>query len=173
MGLLVEVSDFEDGRYGIALNNFEEADLEKYIENYEELFLIDLLGKALFDLFKDDLTNQIPVTPIYLSIYDPIIYDDEPKVITSLGMKKMILGVIYFYFERERYIKNTSSGAALSRSETSRNVGVDFSTFNNRWNDSIATAEVIIKYIEDHIADYPTFNGRNFCKKYGPQHWST
>jgi hypothetical protein len=173
MGLLVEVSDFEDGRYGIALNNFEEADLEKYIENYEEPFLIDLLGKALFDLFKASVTNHEPAAGVYKTIFDPIIYDDEPKVINSLGMKKMIQGVIYFYFERERYIKNTSSGPALSRSETSKNKGIDFSAFNNRWNDSFFTAEVIQKYIEDHLTDYPTYNGRNFCKKYGLQHWGT
>ncbi len=102
MGLLVVDTDFE-GKWKLALGNNDEVDA--YIEVYEEKFLIELLGKELFDLFEAVVTDQVVAAGIYKTIYDPFSLKINGCIVTSEGMKKMLLGLIYFEYVRDNKIK--------------------------------------------------------------------
>lgn len=174
MGLLIKDTDFV-GRYEIAVNNFNRPKLNDYIDNYEQPFLQDLLGDPLFQLFKVDINNYVPVAPIYTAIYNAFNVQINNCTVKSFGLKKVVLGIVYFNFLREDFSKSTQAGMQKVQDETSEKIQFDWSTIQNRYNDSIWNAEAIQKYLADkkkNTADYQTYDGREFCKRYGPQHWS-
>jgi hypothetical protein len=177
MGLLITTDDFgAEGRYAIATNNFTEGELNDYIDRYEEPFLIDLLGVALFDAFKADVDpiTHIPITQIYLDIYNKMRTDEDTGgcVVNTIGLKNILLGVIYFYYQREMAYRTTINGIQQSGSETTKPIPFDYSNINLKWNDSYESALAIERYIQNNLDVYPNYNGYNFCRKYGRQHWA-
>lgn len=167
MGLLITTQDFT-GKYKIAQNSFSE--LDAYINRYEAKYLIDLLGAELYKLFKNDINSgtKQPNTPIYKTIYDPILEDVNGCIINSDGLKNMILGFVYFEYLRDEKFKSTVSGKVVNSSEISRESTFDESNVYSRYNESIATYNTIRYYISLHLEDYPLFNG--VSKKFA--HWS-
>ncbi len=178
MGLLIDKSDFQTGKYKVSLTRF--ADIDSYIDKYEEQCLMELLGVALFDLFKADLAGspKVPASPIYQALYNPIREDFQGSVglnwwdcfdwpfpgcypsgiMVSDGMKEMLKGFIYFQYMRDEKVKVTPSGAVVGQSDNSREAGEH--DIYNRYNEAVKSHTVIQYYILKHRTDYPTFNGR-------------
>ncbi len=156
MGLLIVADDFV-GKWDLAKSNDDKID--EYIAEYEEMYLIELLGKELFDLFKADVSSTTlkPVTPIYLTLYNSFTEKINELVFTSEGLKKMLLGLIFFQYVRDNRIKQTMNGAIEIQTEVST---FSESTFLfQRQNQAVQTYNAIQQYILDNKLDYPTFYG--------------
>ena len=158
MGILITSADFT-GKYAIPQDSF--SNLDGIIAAYEETYLIDLLGVDLYNLFVADLSSKIPVTAKYLTIYNPFNNDYGSTVKRSIGMKKMILGFIFFEYMRELKFKNTISGVNVQASELNRET--DGTTLFKNYNESVNTFTTIQWKIRQNPADYLDYNGQ--CKK--------
>lgn len=158
MSILIIDEDFI-GKWDLAKNNND--NIEEYIEEYEEQYLIELLGKELFDLFEADLIDKVPQTQIYIDIFAPFTEEINQFSVSSKGMKKMLLGLIYFQYVRDNRIKQTMSGAVEQQTEVS--VKSDNTFIYQRYNDGVRTYQAIQMFINDNLDIYPTFNG--VCKK--------
>ena len=154
MGILITKSDFV-GQF--AIPKTVNDNIDSFILDYEEQYLIDLLGVELFDLFQADLVNRIPQTNIYLAIYNKFTEAIGSFVYSSIGMKNMVLGYLYFEITRDNNTKNTSSGQVNNVIETSVRSGN--AMLFKKHNDSIKTHKVIQTYILDNLDVYPTFKG--------------
>lgn len=156
MGLLIQKSDFT-GKWDVA--KFNKDNIDAYIEEYEERYLIDLLGDDLFALFKADIdmTTHMPVTPIYISLYNNITVERGIHVFRSYGMKEMILGLVYFDYVRDNPIKQSMNGPVKIQSEVAQPSQTTF--LYRRYNESVEYYEAIQRYILDNLSDYPLFKG--------------
>ena len=159
MGLLINKVDFI-GTYKVAQNTY--TDIDAYIAKYEESYLIDLLGVELFNLFKAYVTTPL-TNEDYLYIREPFKYDHNTCIVSSEGMKSMLLGFVYFEYMRGQKIKKTISGAVVNQSENSREVSINNTDIYQKYNDSIRSYVAIQRYIRRNKAiKYPQFNGQ--CK---------
>lgn len=154
MGLLINDTDFV-GKWKLTLSNND--DIDSYIEQYEEPYLIDLLGKELFDLFKADLSSGEPQDDIYKAIFNPFSEKINGFVVTSDGMKKMLLGLIYVQYVRDNATKQTMNGAVNQQTEVSTRSDNTFLYLYQ--NAGIKTYRNIQNYIYNNITTYPTFYG--------------
>jgi hypothetical protein len=160
MGLIIQKSDFV-GKYSISQNTY--SNLDNYINKYEELYLINLLGVELFKLFKLDVVNHSPVTQKYLDIFNTIKEDDTNcnSIRISEGIKEMLLGFVYFEYLKDDKYKPTPSGTVASESENSRETGFEENGIYNRYNNSIKSYNTIQWFIEKDINNnYPLYNGQ-------------
>jgi hypothetical protein len=154
LNILISDEDFI-GKWELAKNNDDKID--DYIQEYEEQYLVELLGKELFDLFEADLTTGIPATQIYKDIFDPFSIEINQAIVTSKGMKKMLLGLIYFQYVKDNKTKQTMNGAVSQQTEVS--TPSDNTFLYQRYNDAVRTYQAIQIYINDNIDIYPTFAG--------------
>jgi hypothetical protein len=167
VGLIVNSADFT-GKHRVSTNMFSE--LDAYINRYETRYLIDLLGKPLFDLFVADLVMQVPQSAEYLAIYNQLDYDNligcecASRLNYSYGLKDMLLGFIYFDYMRDTKYKPTSTGVVANQYEVSREVSASGDNLYSRYNESVSSYRTIRNYIINNSATYPTFKG--VCKDY-------
>jgi len=159
MGLLVSKTDFVGN---FALSKTISDKIDAFIDEFEEQYLIDLLGAELFKLFKADVDapTKKPETDIYLAIYNEINEDYSGCVMRSKGLKDMILGFIWFEYVRATAYSHTGTGIVAGSNEVSKNVGLDDSYIYRNYNASVAAYGVIQWYI-CNTNDYPLFNGQN------------
>ncbi len=159
MGLLIVKSDFV-GKYALATSTKGNDNIDAYIAEYEEQILIDLLGLELFELFKSDVDSgtKKPVTPIYLTIYDRLNFEYCGRLLTSFGIKNILLSIIFFHYVRDNTIKQTVNGAVKIQSEVSQ--PVDQTYLLLRYNEAIMAYSVIQRYCLENETDvYPAFKG--------------
>lgn len=155
LNILISDDDFA-GKWELAKANSDLID--EYIVEYEEQYLIELLGQDLYILFKADLTGGVPNTPIYKKIFDPFsITLNQTEVITSKGMKKMLLGLIYFQYVKDNKTKQTMNGAVNQQTEVA--VPAENTFLYQRYNDAVRTYKAIQRYIWENKTDYPDFAG--------------
>lgn len=161
MGLIIVKADFT-GKYKIAQNNF--SDIDSYISKYEELYLKELLGVELFNLFKADVVSYAPVTTIYLNIFNPISEDDTDNetIRISDGIKEILLGFIFFEFMKDDKFKATPSGIVAGQSENNRETSFAENNIYEKYNIAVNSYHTIQWYIEilNNKVDYPTYNGQ-------------
>lgn len=164
MGILIVASDFS-GKWNIAKSSNDE--LDAYIEMYEERFLIELLGKTLFDLFEADLTARVPQTDPYKLIYNSFVDDSLTGqfILFSDGMKDMLLALIYFEYVRDRQIKMPISGPKREQSEVMSETSNTF--LIPKYNKGVDTYNAIQWYIIRHKDDWDVFEDFNgVCKEH-------
>lgn len=158
MGLLITTDDFV-GRWELTTNEFTVPKLNSYIDLYEEKYLKELMGVELFTDFKDDVTNHVPVSAWFLAIYNPINSDENKGCpIVSLGLKAMVLGIIYYLYQRDEFLP-TITGLQKGKSETARNASIDEANVYGRWNEAVDSGLAITNYILDNLTTYPNYNG--------------
>jgi hypothetical protein len=163
MSSIIQISDFESGRNSIALNRYQTDDLQTYIDKYERKYLLMLFGQELYDLFIADLdVNGIPQRQKYLDLFNPFYKEIYNEFFDSLGLKKMLEGVVYFYFVRDKFSQQTTVGVSKSKSENSDNVGMQTHDLYSRYNNSGETFESIRAFLLDNEQTYPEFNGTEF-----------
>lgn len=164
MGLLIQTTDFI-GKHRVAINTQTEQLLQQYIDKYEELYLINLLGVDLYNLFKADVVSYLPQSAIYLSIYNKIQKDDGGRLRISEGMKEMLLGFIYFEYMRDLKFKSTVSGGTVNNVEAANEADPE-TTVYQRYNDGVRSANTIQWYICENMSDYPDYNGQEYKLAY-------
>lgn len=160
MGILIVASDFT-GKFAIPQNAF--SDLDGFITDTEESYLIDLLGADFYVAFKANLVNKVPVLPKYKTLYDPLAFDYGNKSYDSKGMKKMLLGFIFFDYMRQIKYKPTEMGMVSNVMDTSKTEAVG--SLYKYLNDATEIHNIIQVYVLlKNPADYtvqgePVFNG--------------
>jgi len=157
------------GRWNVSMNKLGETDFEDYIQSYSNEILLDLLGKELFDLFIADLTtdisgHQVPQTPIYIDIFNPIDIVTNNLCCTnkaqSFGIVDMLKCMIRFYWLRDMKYKQTISGTSVMDSENSVVIKSIHYGLTKQFNRGIESYQIIQCYIEKNSLSYPTFEGR-------------
>lgn len=156
MGIIISNTDFI-GRWKIAQSGETTKDLNEFISKYEQFYLVQLLGKELFDLFAADLIDKVPQTQRFIDIFEEFYRDEESCVYHSQGMKAMVLGFVYFHYVRAQRIANTTQGNVISMVETSENHS-SFSGLVSRFNESVDTLNAIQWFIQDNESDYSEEN---------------
>jgi len=159
MGLLIVKSDFV-GKYALASSTKGNDNIDAYIAEYEEQILIDLLGVELFELFKADVNSgtKKPNTDIYLKLYDRLNFEYCNRLLTSFGIKNILLSIIYFYYVRDNKVKQTVNGDVNIQTEVSQ--PSDQTYLLLRYNEAIMSYSVIQRYCLENETDiYPTFKG--------------
>lgn len=163
MGVLVETSDFV-GVYAIPQGVFSK--LANLIANTEEGYLIDLLGADMYAAFKATVANHVPVGAKWLAIYDPFAKDLHHERIVSGGMKKMLLGLIWFDYMRQAKYQATEQGIVSNVPDTAApdQTGNLFQYYNRsaEWHNAIQTYITQIApadYEPVAPATTPVFNG--------------
>lgn len=157
MGILVVSTDFV-GKYKVSFNTFQSAEFDIFIAQYETQYLYDLLGKTLADLFIASVVSHVPVGAAYLAIYNTIEETIGVNVERNEGMKAMVLGFLYYEWMRKSPIKSTITGAVTNANENST---LTFNPFGltTRYNDSVASYDLIQYYINVNSTDYPDYLG--------------
>ena len=148
------------GKYQIAKTQYSTDKIDEYIDKYEKLYLLKLLGAELYDLFIADFWESEPVDPIYTSIFEPFHLDLNNELIISDGIKEMLKGFIYYWIIKDGIQIQTPSGSVKPRGENGTIVGLTQDTIS-RFNNSVDTFRSIQTYICDNSSDYSTFNGQD------------
>jgi len=150
-------------RFAISQNKYDVVDLRSYIDTYEKYYLIDLLGKELYDLFIADLDpiTGLPVTPRFIDIYNEIYLDENRcnEVSISRGIPELLKDFVYFEYTREQQIKNTITGNVKSNNENSVKANNSSSRMMKLYNKGVDSFNVIAEYIVDNSATYPEYKG--------------
>ena len=156
---IVLKSDFV-GAYFISQTLYDS--LDTFIEKFEKQYLLQMLGAELYKLFIADLntaTPRVPLTQIYLDIFNEFLVDNDTNVIASDGIRKMLIQFIYFEYIRETQLKNTANGTVQNAAE----LGVMRSWENNivtSYNEGVTNTRAIQWYICENETSYPTYNGQ-------------
>lgn len=144
--MFVSISDFT-GKFQLHTGMYDQAKLQDYITRYEERYLVQLLGKKLYEQFVSAM-NEFPLSPNYTKIVNPFIEEiNLGEVIISNGIKDMLLGFIYFEYAKDLINQMTPFGNVAPMSENSTVVTPLYSMIYNRYNESIKTYRAIQKYI--------------------------
>ena len=158
MGLLIVKSDFV-GKYALATSTKGNDNIDAYIAEYEEQILIDLLGLELFELFKADVDSgtKLPVDQIYLALYERLNFEYCNYLLTSFGIKNILLSIIYFYYVRDNTAKQTVNGSVEIQTEVSQPSNKAYLLL--RYNEAITSYSVVQRYCLEKADVYPTFKG--------------
>jgi hypothetical protein len=145
------------GKNSVSLNEFTESDLQSYIDRYETKLLVELFGKALYDLWNGS------TDAIYTTLTAPLIFQSENccsgKVYESKGIKEMLAGFIYWEYERDIYTQRTLNGSMKQTSENGEDSSHAMSNLHGRYDEALETYNAIQAYIEENSSIYPEFNG--------------
>jgi hypothetical protein len=153
MGLLIVKGDFVDF-YGLSLSISDK--ITPYILEYEKKYLRELLGADLYTLFETSVSGILP-TGVYLTIFNEINSDEYGVLLHSDGMKKMLLGFVWYEYVAGTSHQHTNTGVVANVNEISLNAGFDLAY--KIYNKSIDTFKAIQYYILNNNSDYSTFAG--------------
>lgn len=168
MASVLDIDDFEEGRYTIPANPEQEDGLQSYIDSVEDKYLVELLGVELYGLFKAevDANNGVPTSPRFVKIFDPFTEQinggqfGANLILQSQGMKDMLKGIVYFLYVRDQVTVVTTVGVKETKGENSVNVSSIKQQVNSRYNQSVCTYQAIQHYMCAIDPDnYPEFAG--------------
>lgn len=128
--------------------------LASYIDRYEVNYLVELLGVELYNLFIADIEN-----PIYDILLTEILFQDGCEIYNSKGIKDMLLGFIYFEFQRDAGKVETINSSVKIKSNVSDRASFGIRNLQSWYNESVATYKAIQAYLKLHSDVYPTFKG--------------
>lgn len=161
MGNFVNITDFESGELKISITNFQEADLQYFIDKVEPDILTCLLGSTLYDLFITDWNGIAFSEQRFTDIYNAFSIDYEDcYIVKSKGIKKMLMYFIYYEYVTFQQNQNRVSGTKKTTSENSERVSMVDLGIYNIYNEGIETYNAIQWYICDKESDYPEYNGQ-------------
>lgn len=164
MAYLVELKDFK-GEFSIVANAYTEEDHQVYLDKYERIYLIRLLGAELYKLLIADLnTSGVPQSTRFLNIYNPFEIDKNCQVWVSEGLKQMIIAFVSYHIIRDSDYLKTLAGNTSNVSDNSEKISQVKAKVWEYFNKGVDTVWAIQWFICDNKADYPEFNGQNFDK---------
>ena len=152
----ITVADFVN-KFEIHTIDIDDAKLTAYIDRYEMIYLVEMLGKELYDLF---IQGVIDEEAIYETLYNPFVEQLScGEILNSRGVEDMLLGFIYFEFQRDAKVQQTNIGTVKMKSENSERAGNLNTNIFGRYNESVDTFKAIQQYILENDSVYPTFRG--------------
>ena len=166
MGLPINtVTDFKGGLYKLPLNQLTLKDFTPYIDDQENRALTFLLGVELAGLFLADLdaVTNLPTTQRFIDIYYAFFTSEDccKEKSESLGIKKYLQGLIWFYYIRDNNTQNGMLGAQSNISENSEPAPLKKTRAIRLYNQSIGTLQAIQQYICKNSDTYPEYDGFN------------
>jgi len=148
------------GTVRISQNGLDGDILQDYLDEKEPMYLKDLLGCDLYDLYVADLdVNEIPQTAPYTTIFNPICNDDDCDQKRSRGIKEMLKGFMYFEYVRDQHQINSSIGVSRSKGVASDMILPGSSIINKPYNLAVKDYQAIQYYICQNMTDFPTYEG--------------
>tara|TARA_R110002167_G_scaffold27673_4_gene94053 strand:+ start:1757 stop:2269 length:513 start_codon:yes stop_codon:yes gene_type:complete len=159
--------DFGKGKYELHSGIYEQAKINDYINKYEKIYLIRMLGADLYNLFVADLVAGVPVTAKYLALYNSFEYDSGcGDIVISEGLKDIVKGFVYFQYLKDQTNQVWVSGSVAPSGENSKNVSTLNMMIYTRFNDSVRSYRAVQRYICDNSTDYSKYNGRGVSTAY-------
>ena len=155
MADLIQVGDFV-GMYELAQNGLNSVKLAYYITDKQSEYLRKTLGVELYDLFIQGVEDE---DPIYEILFEPFAYQQDGCIIESKGIKNALLGIVYFYYQRDKQVQQTVNSAVKMRGQNSERAEIMSQRLFGRYNDSIRTLKAVQQYCMDNSDVYPTFQG--------------
>ncbi len=156
---IVSSTDFT-GEYSIS--NTVYSSLSLYIDKFEKIYLTKLFGAELYSLFIADLTPTSPQTPQtqrFIDVFNFFDTDDGVSLITSEGIKAMLVQFIYFHFVRDLNYQQTDTGVVRRKSELGELINYKGFNLDQSYNEGVCNFNAIQWFINENIITYPEFNG--------------
>lgn len=156
--MILSPSDFV-GKYELHTGIYVQSKLQNYIDIYEPMYLKHLFGIDLYNQFMSDLLNNVPQSPNFLAVFNPLSQDlgysfywgnsfnNVNTMIISEGIKEMLKGFIYFEYAKDLNNQMTPYGNVKPISENSEVVSTLFSMMYTRYNEAINSYRAIQRYI--------------------------
>ena len=157
--MIVSISDFT-GKYQLSTGMYDQAKLQDYINRYEPRYLKELFGIDLYNEFNSDLLSNVPQSPNFLVVFNPLSEDlghsfyhfngiyEGVNQIDSEGIKEMLKGFIYFEYAKDLVNVMTPFGNVKQASENSEVANTLFSMMYTRYNEAIRSYSSIRNYIK-------------------------
>jgi hypothetical protein len=157
VSVFLQISDFETGRFALALNEYNEADLQSYIDSIEKNEILRLFGLTL--------GTEIYTTPTsHLELTNAFEEEINDELVISLGVTDMLKRFVYFDYIRDQYTKSVVGGVARNVVEQGTNLNTASHDIFSRYNEGVDTWKNIQYKCSSDDVTYPTFNG--YEKKY-------
>ena len=167
-----------NGTVTITKNKYDQADLQDYLDELEPLYLKDLLGCELYELFIADLDGDgVPQTERFTKIYDAFCYDLNNiwypygwnklhynyyilnQQNRSRGIIAMLKGFMFFEYTRDQAKLNSSIGTSTSDGVASTlRTALNTSAVKN-YNKALVDYWNIQYYICKNSEIYPEYEG--------------
>jgi len=156
--MITSISDYV-GKYSLSKGIYDNSKLQEYIDRYEPRYLKQLLGVELYNEFVSDLSSNVPQSPNFIKIFNPLSEDVGSyiygwnthhlinSILDSEGIKEMLKGFIYFEYAKDLYNQMTPYGQVKPKSENSEITNTLFSLMYTRYNEAIRTYSAIQEYI--------------------------
>lgn len=169
MPLLVTLNSFT-GLNQLARSTATDPKLQEYIDQYEEEYIIRLLGKELGELFIEDKSNPSQEARFAI-IEHPFTEQENECLYISKGMKQMLTDIIFYYYVVETQTGHTQSGVANKQAEAGKVRTPDDAArkAERRFNDCLKTWDAIQWYCKTFARDdYPEYKGQHIGPIYSP-----
>lgn len=156
--MILSIQDFT-GKYQVSTGMYDQAKLQDYINRYEPRYLKELFGITLYNEFQSDLLNNVPQSPNFLVLFNPLSEDvgynfyyfngtyEGINQIDSEGIKEMLKGFIYFEYVKDLSNQITPIGLVKPDNENSTVANTLFSMMYTRYNEAIRSYNSIRDYI--------------------------
>lgn len=158
MARFVNIGDFEN-KFELSTGMYSNSKLQNYIDRYEDIYLVEMLGVELYNQFIADLNLQnYPNSNKFIKLFNPFNEQISFTLMISKGMKDMLVGFIYFEYLKDLVTQTTSVGVTKPQEQNSK-VITSHTTIYGRYNESIKTYNAIQEYILFNMTDYADFKG--------------
>ena len=157
--LNIQIDDFI-GKYSLPSGKFSREALELDIDEYERIYLIGLFGSKMYNSFVADLEAFEPQEQAFKDIYEPLEVETKTGILISDGIRKMVIGFIYWEVCRKTQTKQTNVGLVAKKGELSENQ--DVLNVVDRYNESVWDFLAIQTYIIENkelVSEYSEFSG--------------
>lgn len=156
--MILSPSDFT-GKYELHTGMYVQSKLQNYIDIYEPMYLKQMFGIDLYNQFQSDLLNNVPQSPNFLTVFNPLSEDlgysfytqygfnEVNSMIVSQGIKEMLKGFIYFEYAKDLNNQMTPYGNVKPTAENSEVVNTLFSMMYTRYNEAITSYRAIQRYL--------------------------
>ena len=156
--MIISIQDFT-GKYQVSTGMFDQAKLQDYINRYEPRYLKELFGITLYNDFQSDLLNNVPQSPNFLVLFNPLSEDlgynfyyfngiyEGVNQLDSEGIKEMLKGFIYFEYVKDLSNQITPIGLVKPDNENSTVANTLFSMMYTRYNEAIRSYNSIRDFI--------------------------
>jgi len=158
MSLFIKIADFEKI---VPQDKYTVTNLQKYLDDLEEPYLIKLLGATLFDEFKTDfeIIGTEPTEQRFKDLWNAFHEDFNYLIYISKGIKEMLVGFIAFEFLRDEMTKKTIGGLVQNEQVNGVIASFQSSDLLNLHNMSVQTYQSIQWKINQDLTTYDGFNG--------------
>lgn len=176
--IILQPSDFI-GFQGLPQGNLPTAKILVFINRYERKYLNQILGVTLAGLLIADLdpVTHIPQTTRFLNIFNAIDIQQatgdvsfvDNKIHHSLGLKDILLCLIFFHFIVDTQVSIGQAGVVQSSADGVRSLSPREAarTAEKVWNDSLEYIEAIQWYCYRYLpATYPEYLGIHIPVQY-------